>query len=101
MVLDREDQVPGVSAPQAIGFAESRPGGHSPGMGAYEEDWEGAVLAVGAVHDHERRAARATVVPPPGRPERERSTRDDFQRFRRSDRHWPSRYRPCRSARPA
>src|SRR5580698_2085509 len=48
-----------------FGFAESRPGGHSPGMGAYEEDWGGAVLAVGAVRDHERRAARDSWCHPP------------------------------------
>jgi hypothetical protein len=36
-------------------------------MGAYEEDWGGAVLAVGAVRDHERRPARDTG-PPPGPP---------------------------------
>jgi hypothetical protein len=44
-------------------------------MGAYEEDWGGAVLAVGAVSDHERRAARdigATARPPGTRDENPR-----------------------------
>ena len=48
-----------------------------------------------------RTPGRATVVPPPGCQERERRTRDDSQRFHRSDRHRPSRYRPSRSDRPA
>jgi hypothetical protein len=70
----RELALPAVAS-QAIGFAESRPGGHSPGMGAYEEDWGGAVLAVGAVRDHERQAARdagATDRPPGTREENPR-----------------------------